>query len=271
MKVVEPVASCCRMKLVEPVASCCRMKFVSFVTIAAMMTVAVSGGAWASDELPPLTVVPAKTTVLILPPIDVSAGVNPLHTLREGVASHRIQYEFITRGFKVVGPDMAQSAAKSLPAVDITKPEGRTADTLGSLGKQTNADWVVSEVSLEDKTDSYSPGDWRVHATIHLQIWDVARHGWLSDFTYIAHKGSNHQAAGPLMMFDGVLDQANLAALSNTIGSYPQVVQVTNEEGNTDYLAGQKKVFVPDAKKPFSGLNPPSAESGTAVNVTGMQ
>src|SRR3569833_2173914 len=102
-------------------------------------------------------IVPSKTTVMLLPVVDQVGGLTggdhyaPLH---EAVVNHRMQYEFLTRQFNVIGPSMATVAAKKAN-INLTDPALRNADTLKKMAATSNADWVGSYDVLEYNHDTY--------------------------------------------------------------------------------------------------------------------
>ena len=203
------------------------------------------------EMLAPIRVTPHETGVLLLPTLDTTGDSGHMQAPRQLVVRHRIEYEFITRRFKMLGETMAAKAAEADPKIELGDLSARTAGSLDLMAKRTGADWVVAIVVEEAKLDSSAGGEFKVHTRVRLQVWDARRHGWLAHNPYTGQAGGG---GSPVFVFKSSLDDATRGSLGNLLGVYPRVVTVLQEDSLNDYLAGQTRPFVGSPKKPFSGL-----------------
>jgi hypothetical protein len=198
-------------------------------------------------------IVPRETKVLLLQPIDGTADSATLAPLRQEFIRLRQQYEFISRGFTVLGEAMAAKAATAPPALDLQgDASGRPAGLLDELGRRADADWVVSIVVREIKTDPSGGTGFKVHSSLLIQIRDARRHAWLANGPYIGHLTGS---GAPGRLFIASLRSATGEALAGILTAYPPVVPVARDGSIVDYLAGQSAPFVGDpGAPPFHGL-----------------
>jgi hypothetical protein len=198
-------------------------------------------------------VVAGQTKVLLLQPIDATVDSAVLHPARQRTIRLGQQYEFISRGFVVLGEGMAGKAASSQPPIDLEgNGDGRTAETLDKLARRAGADWAVSIVVREIKTDPSEGSDFKVHSTLFVQIWDAHRHAWLAQLPYVGHLAAG---GSPGWLFIKSLDSATGEALTEMLAVYSPSVTVSRDGSIVDYLAGQSAPFVGDPASPFHGLN----------------
>jgi hypothetical protein len=202
---------------------------------------------------PPAKVTPGATGVLFLPALDATADSAHMQAPRQWVIRHREEYEFITRRFKVLGEGMAIRAAKTSPVLDLGNLSVRNGPNMDELARRAGADWVVSVVVREVKTDTSSEGGFVIHTMVLLRVWDAGGHQWLVDQAY---QGRAQGGDSPVFVFKDSLDNAVKGALGKLLGAYPQVVPVLKENSLVDYLKGQTQPFTGETEKPFSGLSP---------------
>ena len=206
----------------------------------------------AEQILAPIWVIPRDTSVLLLPALDSTSDAKNMQEPRHVVIRHRVEYELITRQFKMLGESMATQAAQSTtPKINLGDLFARSAANLDLIAKETGADWVVSLVVEEAKLSSSAGGEFQVHTRVRLQVWDARRHGWLANGGYT---GKATGEGSPIFVFKNSLDEATRGVLGNVLTNYPQVIAVLQEESLKDYLAGQTTPFVGDPGKLFSGL-----------------
>ena len=206
----------------------------------------------AGQTLAPIQVSPRDTSVLLLPALDATSDAKNMQEPRHVVIRHRMEYEFITRQFKLLGEAMAaQAAGSTTPKINLGDLSARSAANLDLIAKQTGADWVVSLVVEEAKLSSSAVGEFQVHTRIRLQVWDVRRHGWIANDDYT---GQATGGGSPIFVFKNSLDDAARGALGNVLTNHPQIISVSQEESLKDYLAGQTTPFVGELGKTFSGL-----------------
>jgi hypothetical protein len=222
------------------------------LTFSAVFLLAGSAARADNELLPPSQVTPCQTSVLLLPPLDVTPDSAHMLAPRRLVIRHREEYEFITRQFKMLGEAMAAKAAEAGPKIDLAALSARTAGNLDVLAKRTGADWAVN-IIVQDAKGNSSAGQeaFKVRTRVLLQVWDARRHRWLANGPYT---GEDSGGGSPVFVFENSLDDATKSSLGNILGVYPQVVSVVGESGLKDYLAGQKEPFVGSPKTPFSGL-----------------
>jgi hypothetical protein len=230
--------------------------------------IALAGlGAWTTGaRADALSVSPEKTTVLILPVANQLADGGRFAGLDEAIANHRLEYEFLSRQFSVVGPAMASAEAKKA-GIDVADPTKRTSDTLKKMADLTKADWVVSVDILEYKHDTFTPGNRTDHSKMHIIVFDTKTGSFLADKDVLKTKNSGGQSIGVLGLMVATVDTTTQAAVQNLLKSYPQTVKVADETGTDDYLYGQVKPVAGDPKKPFTALGTPPPSTG-AVQVT---
>ncbi len=209
-----------------------------------------------ADEIPALPVKPAETTILILPVIDSTGDRPEMQKEHTEFGNHRLEYEFITRDFKVAGPDLAVRSARN-EDFDLDDSDSRTRANMLKLAKDNGADWVVSaEVIYVGSSNSHF-GKRRATGKVRLRILDVKQNGWIADRYFEDHKDSQGflgGSVGTTGLFRSALDTTLQRSTSNLLDQYPQTVKVFDEFGENDYLAGQTTIFVPNPGQQFNGL-----------------
>jgi hypothetical protein len=197
--------------------------------------------------------VPRETKVLLLQPIDGTVDSAMLAPLRQEFIRLRQQYEFISRGFIVLGEGMAAKAATAPPALDLQGGgSGRSAELLDELARRANADWAVSIVVREIKTDPSGGAGFKLHSSLLVQIRDARWHAWLANALYVGHLTGS---GAPGRLFIESLRSATGEALAGILTAYPPIVPVARDGSITDYLAGQSAPLVGDpGAPPFHGL-----------------
>ena len=222
------------------------------LTAASVVALLITSPARAGEDvLAPMRVTPGETGILLLPALDATADSAHMQAPRQLVVRHRLEYEFITRQFKMLGEAMAAKAANTAPEIALGDMSTRTAASLDMLARRAGADWVVNVVVEEAKLDSFAGNEFKVRTRIRLQIWDARRHGWLANVPYTGQASGD---GSPIFVFKNSLDAAVKGSLLNPLGTYPPVVAVLQEDSLIDYLAGQTRPFVGDSQRPFSGL-----------------
>jgi hypothetical protein len=206
----------------------------------------------AEQILAPVRVTPRDVSVLLLPALDATSDAKNMQEPRHVLIRHRVEYEFITRQFKMLGETMAaQAAGATTPKLNLGDLSARNATNLDSIAKQTGADWVVSLVVEEAKLSASAGNEFQARTRVRLQVWDAQRHGWTANGDYI---GQTSGGGSPIFVFKNSLDEAARGALGIVLTNYPQIISVSQEESLKDYLAGQTTPFVGDPGKSFSGL-----------------
>jgi hypothetical protein len=222
------------------------------VVIALWLVLSTGSPVPGEQILAPVRVAPRDISVLLLPALDATSDAKNMQEPRHVVIRHRVEFEFITRQFKMLGETMAAQAAESTtPKINLGDLSARSAATLDLIAKQTGANWVVGLVVEEAKLSSFGGGEFQVHTRVRLQVWDARRHGWIANGDYT---GQARGEGTPIFVFKNSLDEAAKGALRNVLTNYPQVISVSQEESVKDYLAGQTAPFVGDPGKSFSGL-----------------
>jgi hypothetical protein len=206
-----------------------------------------------SPPHPPIPVIPRETKVVLLQPIDATVDSAVLGPARLRIVRLRQQYEFISRQFVVLGEGMAAKAAATPPPLRLDgNGDGRSAVTLDQIAQRVGADWSVSIVVREIKTDPSDGSGFKVHSTLLVQIWNARTHAWLAQFPYVGHLAGG---GSPGWLFIKSLEAATGEALTKMLAAYPPSVTVSRDGSIVDYLAGQKEPFVGDPATPFHGLN----------------
>jgi hypothetical protein len=195
-----------------------------------------------------MAISPEKTTVLLLPALDLTPDAAHMLPAREAVIRHREEFELISRRFNVLGDAAAEKAAGLTPRIDLGGIAVRNADNLDLLAKRAGANWVASVAVREVKMDSFEGGQFRIHSSVLYQLWDSANHRWLVNDTI---RGEVAEGGSPAFAFKDSLDNAIKNALGTVAGAFPETVSVPNEYGVNDYLAGQ-------SAPPSINLNTPS-------------
>lgn len=228
-------------------------------TIAAVLALAAPAMRSMADDDDSVT--PSKTTVLLLPVLDAT-GDGHMGGLHTAILSHRMEYEFITRQFTIIGPSMGSGLVQKagLSATDITQ---RTTDQMAKMAQAAGADWVVSIVCLEFKHDTFTPGNRTDDVKVHLLVYDAKGGDVLADKDVVTTKNSAGQNIGVLGLICATLDAGAQETLKNLLSAYPETVKVENEGGTEDYFYGQTKPVTGDPKKPFTDLNMPPPAIGT--------
>jgi hypothetical protein len=216
---------------------------------AAAVCVALSAAAAHASDLAPQKVNPSQTNVLILPSLDREPMKTVMAPLRVMVMNHYLETVFLSRQFTVLGPDMAQASAKTL-GVDASD-----AGNMVDFAKNTGADWVIGLAITDSSLKSTSPGNLLVSITLHVNIYDAKRKGWIMDKDFVATKTNGGTPMGPMGMYQIGIDNAIDTALSSVVSDYPQTVKL-GDIGTNDYLHGQTAPFTGDPKKEFDGLSP---------------
>lgn len=207
------------------------------------------------------TVVPSKTTVLILPTVDTCVEGAHFAGLHTAVVTHRLEYEFLERQFRVIGPVMAKAAATKVK-VDLTDPTLRTTDTLKKMADATKADWVVSMNVMEVKHDTMTPGNRTDHSKMHLLVYDAKNGEILADKDVLKTSNSAGQNIGVLGLMIQTMTVTTQYAVKNLLSPYPEVVKVDDESGADDYLFNQTAPVTGDPKKIFTSLGAPPPSTG---------
>lgn len=193
---------------------------------------------------------PAKIKVLLLPTIDEPRG----SRIREQIVRLRQQYQFIARGFTLMGEEMARQAALKEPSIKLTIAAELSPEKMDEMASRTGADWVVSiiikKVDFEDHITSNN-GESQAFTTLQLRVRDERNHTWVADREYTArHKGSGPP---PELLLISVWKAAQ-EALAETLVAYPEVVPVSVDGAIVDYLKNQTQPFAGEPGKLFTGL-----------------
>ncbi len=237
---------------------------ISALIVTAVATFAVVAN---SDELPAIPVTPAQTKILILPVLDETGDRPDMQKEHTEFGNHRLEYEFITRGFQVLGPDIATRAARA-DDIDLDDVDSRTKASMKQLAKDTGADWVVAGAIIEVHSSSSHFDQKRATAKVQMRILDVAQDGWIANRFFEDHKDSSLMIGtiGTTGLFRAAIDTTLQRSTSNLLDPYKQTVSVYGEFSQNDYLAGQTSVFIGDPKTPFNGLsNDETAPSAAAA------
>lgn len=179
---------------------------------------------------------PAETTVLLLPALDATPDARNMQAPRRSVISHRAQYEFLTRGFKVFGEKQAAAVANRSPAIDLDSLLARTPAELDRLAKRAGADWVVNVVVQDVDANPDDGGRFKIKSRVLLQVWDAPRREWRIDSPVA---GEADGEGSPVMLFMQSLDRATAAALTPLLDGLPKVIALEAEASLVDYLANQ--------------------------------
>jgi hypothetical protein len=217
-----------------------------------------------ADELPAVPVTPAQTKILILPVLDETGDRPDMQKEHTEFGNHRLEYEFITRGFQVIGPDMAIRAARA-DDIDLDDVDSRTKAAMKQLAKDTGADWVVAGAIVEVHESKSHFDQKRATAKVQMRILDISQDGWIANRFFEDHKDSSLVIGtiGTTGLFRAAIDTTLQRSTSNLLDSYKQTVKVFGEFNQNDYLAGQASAFTGDPKTTFSGLS--NNESNPAV------
>ena len=229
---------------------CVFLKALSVCSIAVFGAASLLRAESPISDAPPI--VPRSTRVLLLQPIDATVDSARLQPARQRIIRLRQQYEFISRQFVVLGEEMAAKAAAAPPPLGVDgSAAGRSADTLDEWARRAKADWVVSILVREIKTDHSDDAQFKVHSTLLVQVRDSRRHSWIANRTYI---GRLSGGGAPGRLFIESLRASTGEALASVLAAYPPVVTVARDGSIVDYLAGQNAPFVGDPGTPFHGL-----------------
>ena len=221
------------------------------IPVAIALLFAALSGVADDRSASPEKVIPQETGVLLLPALDATTDSAHMQAPRQAVIRHRVEYEFITRQFKMLGETMAAKAADNAPRIDLENLSTRTAENLDELARRAGADWVVNVVVENVHLDSTNSGQFDVGTRIRLQIRDARRRDWLFNDSYSGHANG---AGSPVFVFKDSIDNATKDSLRKALNAYPATVAVSQENSLTDYLAGQTEPFVGDPATPFSGV-----------------
>ena len=214
-------------------------------------------------------VTPNKTTVMLLPALDQvggEAGGNRFAGLHEAIVTHRMEYEFIAREFKVIGPTMSGGIGAKA-GVNLADPALRTSDNLKKLATAAGADWVVSLDVLEYAHDNYTKGNRTDHVKLHMLVVNAKDGSVLADKDVLKTQNSAGINIGVLGLMIQTLDYTTKESLANLLEPYSETVKVDNEMGTDDYLRGQKNPITGDPKKLFTALSAPPPSIGAPVEV----
>ncbi len=233
------------------------------LVVFAVLALMVCSGFAMADELPAIPVDPAQTKVLILPVLDETGDRPDMQKEHVNFGNHRLEYEFITRGFQVMGPEMAIHAARN-EDFDLGDQDSRTKANMKKLAADTGADWVVGGAVIEVKETKSHFNQRRAQAKVQMRILDVKQNGWICDRYFEDHKDNWQEGSGTTGLFRAAIDTTLQRLTSNLLDQYPQFVHVYGEFDENDYLAGQTVAFAGSRDKPFGGLQenqPPSDPS----------
>ena len=216
-----------------------------------------------ADELPVVPVIPAQTNVLILPALDETGDKPEMQLEHIRVASHRLEYEFMTRGFKVMGPKDGLRVART-EGIDLDDPDDRGSLSLKTIGKDTGAQWVVSVAVIdvhEDKGyDAYSR---RAFAKVQVKVYDINQGGYISNRFQQSSKTSLPLVgrAGTTGLFKHTIDTTVQRSVSDILTPYPQTVKVAGEFEENDLLDSSPTVPAQTAESaaPIPPATAPSA------------
>lgn len=205
------------------------------------------------------TIVPHETGVLLLPPVDTEPWAANVLAQRQLIVRRRMQYELITRQFKVYSETIAERAARRSPQIDLTNPTARNGANLDELASRTGATWVLSfnvEEVGEDAEDPAHPHDTRFHChcRVDMKLWDARLRRWRYNGSYIERDARG--GSSPVFLFMEAIDEATKGALLTSIGKFPETVTIADVNSVTDYLAGQSEPVAGEPGKPFVPLRP---------------
>jgi len=195
-----------------------------------------------AEELPAIPVVPAQTKVLILPTLDQTGDRPEMQQEHVKVGNHRLEFELLTRGFQVLGPDTALKAARA-DDIDLDDSDSRGKNTLKQLGKDTGADWVISlaitDVHKQDKGTMFFKSR-RGQAKVFIKVYDVKQGGWIADHAFEDTKTSTRVVGnvGTTGLFKQAIDTTTQRSIANLMAPYQQTVKVADEFSEADLITG---------------------------------
>jgi hypothetical protein len=227
-----------------------------------------------ADELPPLPVTPAQTKVLILPTLDETGDRAEMQREHVVVSNHRLEYELMTRGFQVMGPQTALRAART-EDIDLDDSDGRGANSLKALGKDTGADWVLSAAVIEvheDRTNGIPIlfTNRRAYAKVQIKIYDIGQGGYIVNRFEQQHKTTIRVIPGPngigtTGLFKDALDTTVQRSVANVLAPYPQMEHIDGEFDEDD-LIDQPGQVLQAGSVPLAPLSNPSPVTTAVTN-----
>jgi len=195
-----------------------------------------------AEELPSIPVVPAQTKVLILPTLDQTGDRPEMQAEHVKVGNHRLEFELLTRGFQVMGPDTALKAARAAD-IDLDDSDSRGKNNLKQLGKDTGADWVISlaitDVHKQDKGTMFFKSR-RGQAKVFIKVYDLKQGGWIADHAFEDTKTSTRVVGnvGTTGLFKQAIDTTVQRSIANLIAPYQQTVKIADEFSEADLITG---------------------------------
>ena len=220
-----------------------------------------------ADSLPTAPIVPTLTKVLLLPTIDESGDKPEMVRAHVLTGNHRAEYEFLTRGFQMLSPDVAMRAAHT-EDIDLDDAESRGKRDLKALGRDTGADWVVSLAVIEVREEKVS-NFWtaavggnqrRAKAKVQVRILDVKNDLYISNQFCQDTKTSQRFLGniGTTGLFKQAIDVTIQRSLINILTPYPQVKKIADEFGEDDLLTSAYIAVPAGNMKPASAVDSPS-------------
>jgi len=199
-----------------------------------------------ADELATPPVKPDTTKVLIVPTLDETGDKPDMQRAHVVTGNHRAEYELLTRGFQLIGPDDALRVARK-EEIDLDDSESRGKKSLLTLGRDAGANWVVSVAVVEvreERVNNFFTGlgnQRRAKAKIQLRILDVAMNQYVVNRFSEETKTTQRLVGniGTTGLFKQAIDTAIERAFENILSMYPQTKQVGDEFGETDLITGQ--------------------------------
>ncbi|MGO8673580.1 MAG: hypothetical protein ACLQVD_19750 [Capsulimonadaceae bacterium] len=225
--------------------------------LAAGFILAAHAPARAAAPVPTSTITPAATKVLILPALDESGDLSPaMASAHVAVANHRAEYEFLTRGFTVIGPtDAANEAQKE--GIDLTDVDARTRQALASMGRALGATWVVDVDVIDvreaavhnDFTSAWlllGPHQRRAEAKVRIRVVDVSSGEYLFNGYHRDNKTTNRVGEGSIFgiwligttgLFNQALDTTIQRGFEPVVSPYPQIRAINDQFGEDDLVS----------------------------------
>lgn len=220
-----------------------------------------------ADSLPTAPVLPTLTKVLLLPTIDESGDKPEMVRAHMLTGNHRAEYEFLTRGFQMLSPDVAMRAAHT-EDIDLDDAESRGKRDLKALGKDTGADWVVSLAVIEvreEKVNNFwsaavGGNQRRAKAKVQVRILDVKNDLYISNQFCQDTKTSQRFLGniGTTGLFKQAIDVTIQRSLVNILTPYPQINKIADEFGEDDLLTSAYIAAPSGNMKPASAVASPS-------------
>lgn len=221
-----------------------------------------------AEELPAIPVVPAQTKVLILPTLDQTGDRPEMQQEHVKVGNHRLEFELLSRGFQVLGPDAALKAARA-DDIDLDDSDSRGKNTLKQLGKDTGVDWVISlaitDVHKQDKGTMFFKSR-RGQAKVFIKVYDLKQGGWVADHAFEDTKTSTRVVGnvGTTGLFKQAIDTTVQRSIANLMAPYQQTVKITDEFSEADLITGEGATTT----TPTSAGTTPAATDATSAATT---